>query len=298
MINTTPPTDLPQHLLNEYSIVKKNFIEAIRTINPASLEKSFDEWMVLLDKITNEQTSGMRYHKGGEVHNMGACKLYTHQAVDALHYYIMGYIEDLLSLPLENANKSPGALTLTDVFKLSEEELGLIQNSVQKAIETKGIVQNPLNVLENIMKLRSYDELENKAKKVSLFIQQGKYPSISKLPGDFDKRVFIGGDYESIYLLDGIIGPVSEYGYVPIVAAEFNTEPENIHHHALLLLHNSKYAIFDVSSKGGHMMEAERTLEYGTETLFVCNKTEQTRVSGMLRSLGKDIKWFEDREKI
>ena len=47
-------------------------------------------------------------------------------------------------------------------------------------------------------------------------------------------------------------------------------------------------------------MEAERTLEYGTETLFVCNKREQTRVSAMLKSLGEKYKihWFENRKEL
>jgi len=48
------------------------------------------------------------------------------------------------------------------------------------------------------------------------------------------------------------------------------------------------------------MMEAERTLDYGTITLFVCNITEQPRVSAMLKSLGKnyEIHWFEKRKEL
>ncbi len=292
-----PPTELPQNLLDEYTVVEKRFIDALQIMDPALIENSYNHWNKLYHKILNTQPDGVRYHKGGEVHNMGACKIYTHQALESFHFFMMGYIEDLLSLPLETANNTPGAKTLRELFKLSEEEFKMIRECVEEVVSKKGIVQNPKDVLDSILNLRAYDELERKAKKVTLLVRYGRYSSISHLPEEWEKRVFIGGDYESVYLLDAIISPVREFGFTPIIAAEFKTAPENIHHDALLLLHNCKYAIFDVSSKGGHMMEVERTLEYETKTLFVCNKNEQTRVSAMLKSMGKDydIHWFENR---
>lgn len=294
------PLDLPPNLLEEYSIVEKTFIEVIQSMNPASLEASFNEWKSLFDKVLQNQAAGIRFHKGGELQNMGACKLYTGQTLEAFHYFILAYVEDLLSLDLDSANITPSARTLKEIFKLSDKELILIQDNIEIIINSKGIVQNPYDVLNLILQTRAYDDLEKKARKLSLSIEYNKYPSISHMPGEFENRVFIGGDYESVYLLDAIIIPVLEFGFTPIIAAEFKTDKHNIHHHALLLLHNCKYAIFDVSSKGGQMMEAERTLDYETETLFVCNKSGQSRVSAMLKSFGKnyEIQWFEDRKEL
>ena len=293
--NYQQPTDLPQNLLEEYSLVEKKFIEALQIMDPAVLEESFNQWDSLYQKILEAQPKGVRYHKGGEVHNMGMCKVYAQQALESLKY-----IEDLLSLPLVSANNTPGAKTLRGFFKLSDNEFNVILRCVEDTIDKQGIVQNPRDVFSHIQELRQYNEIEKKAKQVTLFIKHGRYPSVSHLPGEWEKRVFIGGDYESIYLLDAIIAPVIEYGFIPILATEFKTADEDIHHHSLLLLHNCKYAIFDVSSKGGHMMEAERTLDYGTITLFVCNITEQPRVSAMLKSLGKnyEIHWFEKRKEL
>lgn len=298
--NPKPPQELPKHLLDEYSIVEKEFIDAIQTMNPASLEKSFTSWEKLLNKVLEEQSAGMRYHKGGEVHNMGACKIYTQQTLEAFSYFLMGYVEDLLSLPLESANQTPGAKTLRDIFKLSEDEFKLIYSTVEKIIKEKSVIQNPKDVVDHISNLKIYNELEKKAKKVTLLIAYGKYPSISHIPGEWEKRVFIGGDYEAVYLLDAIIKPVLDFEFAPIIAAEFKSSPEDIHHDALLLLHNCRYAIFDVSSKGGHMMEAERTLDYGTETLFVCRENESANVSAMLKSLGRnyEIHFFKSRKEL
>ena len=293
-----PPTELPQDMLDQYRFVEKGFIEALQTLNPAVFEKSFKDWDKLHKEILISQPQSTRFHKGGELHNMAICKIYTHQTVDSLKFFLMAYIEDILSVPQESASTAPAAITLRDIFKLSDTDFKIIQESVENVISKKGVIQNPEDVLAYILKLKSYDEIENKAKKVTLFIKFEKYPSISQLPGELEERVFIGGDYESVYLLDAIIAPVVSLKLTPIIAAEFKTTPENIHNDALLLLHNCKYAIFDVSRKGGHMMEAERTLDYGTKTLFVCNKNEQSRVSEMLKSLGTKIDYFESRKEL
>lgn len=298
---TQIPKQLPQELLNEYSEVERKFINAVQPgADHLVIEESFNLWKNLYEKIIESQPDGVRYHKGGEVHNMGICKIYTLQMVEALHFFLLGYIEDLLSESVNTANQAPGAMALKNAFHISDMELTKIQECVQNVIKEKGVVQNPQDVLNNFTELKMYGELIKRVKKISLLIEPDKYSSIGDIPDKWEQRVFIGGDYESISSLDLIIRPVVDFGFVPIIAKEFKSSLERIHHDSLLLLHNCKYAIFDVSGKGGHMMEAERTLDYGTETLFVCDKREASRVSAMLSSLGEKYKihYFENRSEL
>jgi len=267
-----PPLDLPKVLLDEYFEVEKEYINATQIQDPAYLEKSFKQWELLVNKITYQQPKNIRYHKGGEYHNMGACKYYTLQTLDAFHYILLAYIEDLLSLDLDSANITPAGKTLRS-FNLDGNDFILIQNCVEQMIKNNGIIQDPKIVIKQLLKLTAYVDLIKKVKKKTILIKIGLDRPISHIPGEWEKRVFIGGDYESIYLLDSIILNVREFGFEPIIAMEFKSNEENIHHDAMLLLHNCKFAIFDVSNKGGHLMEVERTLDYGTDTLFVCNNT-------------------------
>lgn len=298
--NVQPPTQLPESLLKEYSGVERKFIEAMQIKDPSVIEESFDLWDKLYKKILQSQPKGVRYHKGGEVHNMGVCKIYTLQTFEALHFFLLGYIEDLLSATIEKANSAPGASTLQGFYKLSINELEVIQQCVENTIAQESLVQDPQRILNRFLELKTYADLERRVKKISLLIRPNHYSSISHLPGEWEKRVFVGGDYESIHALDSIISPVREFGFETIVAMEYASSKKSIHHDALLLLHNCRYAIFDVASKGGHMMEAERTLDYDTETLFVCKKSEEVRVSTMLSSLGKkyEIHWYKDRREL
>jgi len=284
--------------LDEYSEVEKKFINALQVMDPSVIEDSFSLWEKLYKKIKKAQPKDVRYHKGGEVHNMGMCKYYTLQTMEAFHFFMLGYIEDLLSENVEVANKAPGGTNLKEIFKVSELEFKKIQQCLQDTVKKKGIVQDPQDILDCFSEFKMYEDLEKRVKKISLLIRPNRYPSVSHLPDEWEQRVFIGGDYESIYALDSIISPVVEFGFRPIIAMEFKTPQDRIHHDALLLLHNCKFAIFDISSKGEHMMEAERTLDYDTETLFVCKKEEEPRVSAMLTSLGKkyEIHWYTDRK--
>lgn len=295
------PKQLPPELLDEYTEVEKFFVSAVQpSADPSIIDDSFNRWKKLYEKILKSQPNDSRYHKGGEVHNMGVCKYYTLEVVDSLKYFLLGYIEDLLSESISSANQAPGASNLKNIFHLTDVEFTKIQKCVEDVIKDKGIVKDPQDVLKSFSELKMYEEIIKKVKKLPLLIRPDRYPSVSHLPDEWEQRVFIGGDYESISSLSLIIKAVVDFGLRPIIAMEFHSSPDKIHHDALLLLHNCKYAIFDVSGKGGHMMEAERTLDYGTLTLFVCKNNEAPRVSAMLKSLGDkyEIRYFDDRKEL
>ncbi len=299
-IKIQPPKQLSKELHDEYFEVEKTFVKALQIGDPSIIDESYNKWEKLHAKILAAQVIGTRYHKGGEFHNMRMCKYYTLQSTDAFRLFLLAYFEDLLSVNIKEANAAPAATNIKILGNVTDKEFEKIQEYVANEVKTTGTVQNPESVLQKISELRIYEAILKRVKKKSQLITPNKYTSISHLLGEWEKRVFIGGDYESLYSLDSIIVSVSEFGFIPIIAMEFKTPEDRIHHDALLLLHNCKYAIFDVSSKGGHMMEAERTLDYGTETLFVCNRSEETRVSEMLKSLGKqyELHWYKDRKEL
>jgi hypothetical protein len=117
----------------------------------------------------------------------------------------------------------------------------------------------------------------------------GKY-SLSKIPGKRENRVFIGGNYDNITVLREIKSIVSNLGHQPILALEFDGPIEKVHDNDLLLLHNCKYSIFEITIPDGHLMELERANEYGVETLMVFQARDEKRkppasISSMVLSL-------------
>lgn len=84
------------------------------------------------------------------------------------------------------------------------------------------------------------------------------------------ERVFVGISYEAGELILGEIKIiVRELGMIPIVERDYNVAPDEIHDVAMWLLHQCKYAIFDITHPAGQLMELERSLDYPLKT-FVC----------------------------
>lgn len=100
---------------------------------------------------------------------------------------------------------------------------------------------------------------------------KGRLP-LDFLPGTYDSRVFIGGNYESISNLRDIKDVVYELqaGFTPILPHDdFQIPPNQIYEWDLRLLHNCKYAIFEVTHPGGELFEIARCAEYKVITLLM-----------------------------
>lgn len=93
--------------------------------------------------------------------------------------------------------------------------------------------------------------------------------TIDNIPGSYYKRVFIGGDYSQRALITEIEEIVSNLGFIPVVADEYEMKEEEIHDCTMRLLHCCKYAIFDISTISGALMEIERIRDYKTKALIV-----------------------------
>ena len=100
---------------------------------------------------------------------------------------------------------------------------------------------------------------------------KGRLP-LDLLPGTYDSRVFIGGNYEAISNLRDIRDAVVKLqaGFTPILPHDdFQIPPYQIYEWDLRLLHNCKYAIFEVTHPGGELFEIARCAEYKVTTLLV-----------------------------
>lgn len=294
---TNLPQDLPSDLLEKYRETETEFFRIYQT-DPT---RAFSIWKKLYKEVLSRQSEERRFHKGGEVHNMGISKLVLHSYGEAMKYFMLGFIEDVLSIQDESGNtpeQAPGALNLKNLFNFDQSDFDLIKEAIADVTRKKGVIQNPEDVIKKLSEYSNFQEIQLKAKKFASVIEWGKY-SISRIDGDWEKRVFIGGDYLlRSYIIEVIKPVVLEQGYTPIIAGEFQTPKELTRRLALLLLHNCKYAIFDISTKGGHLMEIERTFDYETITLFVCEDSYMSSVSSMLITVKPNAERFNDTDEL
>jgi len=89
--------------------------------------------------------------------------------------------------------------------------------------------------------------------------------SLDRLPGIHDNRVFVGGNYDFLATLKELENYVKETSFHPILAWNYNVDLSRVREIDLRLLHNCKYAVFEISSHAGELNEIERTKDYETQ---------------------------------
>lgn len=93
--------------------------------------------------------------------------------------------------------------------------------------------------------------------------------NINTIPGRYEDRVFVGGNYDSMPVLREIEKYAAQTHFTPILAYDCDMPVAFLHDYTLLLLHSCRYAIFDVTRPSGELMELERIKDYGTNALVV-----------------------------
>lgn len=121
------------------------------------------------------------------------------------------------------------------------------------------------------------------------------------LPGRFDDRVFIGGNYDNMVLLRKIKKVVAAVGYTAILPRDDVAVPlQDVHDWDLRILHNCRFAIFEVSVPAGELMEIERVRDYGTQALLIYQSREAgppEHITKMIRTCKLPLKgYFSDEE--
>jgi hypothetical protein len=120
--------------------------------------------------------------------------------------------------------------------------------------------------------------------------------SIDKIPGSFATRVFVGGAYDDLPTLREIGKHVKRRGYVPIVPYDFelpraNADPLlDIHDMDILLLHNCRVAIFELSLAAGQYNEVEWSIrQFRKKTLGLCKARESGKLPDLVSTMVVDL---------
>lgn len=98
-----------------------------------------------------------------------------------------------------------------------------------------------------------------------VFRPQPKVRVVLDLPSKKNKRVFVGGDYNHLPDLREIKKHVDSLGYMSVIPYDCGMPQEYIkdfiHQFDMFLLEQCKYAIFEVTSAAGQLMELQRALD-------------------------------------
>ena len=114
-------------------------------------------------------------------------------------------------------------------------------------------------------------------------------------PGAFKKRVFIGGSYRYIVLLEEIYKAVLDCVFTPIFAREFGIQEGTTRHSAKRLVQHCKYAIFETSIDGGYFFEMEDAENYSCVTL--CLWEASHGIAPMISEMARTTNIFKKNNK-
>ena len=114
-------------------------------------------------------------------------------------------------------------------------------------------------------------------------------------PGVFEKRVFIGGSYRHIVILEEIYKAVLDCGFTPIFAREFGIPEGTTRHSAKRLVQHCEYAIFETSIAGGYFFEMEDAENYSCVTLCLWEASQMvSEMAGTTNIFKKNNKPYRD----
>lgn len=252
-------------------------------------DKAREGFEEIYKMLRDQQPAESRYHKGYLLHQIGIILVLSGNPPEALRYFILAYIEDLLSAKRgeeDKADDMPAGRTLRRGYKVNEDALMHLKEIVSADKFSGSVIHDPERVFAELARGRSPTDVTRPTSTPDLGVGKRKP---GKFEFDWEKRVFVGGDYSThLSEINDIKTMCQKMGYEPVIASDFETPPGMEHHHALMLLHECKRAIFEVSSNAGQLMEIERLRDYGYEpdkVLIVCQP--HGRPTGMLEPLLK-----------
>jgi len=298
-----PYPTLSSNLQEKVDSVAFSYEPAIRA---GKYEGAFEAYKELYELLLTKQPTGGRYHKGYPLHNMGYILAAQGKQNEALHYFTLAYVEDLLSENKDEedkADQTPAGNTLRQAYQIKEELLRRLKQIVREKKERSLVVSDPELVLKELAQLKDPQTFVAEMAEAQPEVR----PKVKRQPGNFEKgwheRVFVGGSYKEIAIINKIRRHIASKGYEPVVASDFETPQDLIHHHSLMLLHGCKYAIFDLSQEAGQLMEIERVRDYGVKTMVVYQaiQDQPPKITEMLKSLLNSLdiplKSYEDTDE-
>jgi hypothetical protein len=227
---------------------------------------------------------------------IGLCFSVTNQHNRALRYFALAYIEDTLNAGFnleDEADATPAARTLRDFYGIRIEVLRTIKqiSNAAKQASQWSRTRHPEELLRRLENRMNIDAGNLAGLLTHNPPQFGRRQPFG-FPQSWERRVFVGGNYQThMPALRRIERRVNSLGYTPILAFDVEIPRELTHHHTLLLLHTCGYAIFEVSSPSGQLMEIERTQDYDNQVLLLYSRrtpraAPSPLVSSMVQTAG------------
>jgi hypothetical protein len=292
-------SELPPELANE--------LQGMTLANEAMLlagqyEEARKGFEAMYNLRFEHQPRNQRYHKGYELHQIGMTFVLSGQAGKAMLYFLLAYVEDLLSKAIgheDEADLMPAARNLREVYKVDESALSQLKNIIREKKLLDIVVGDPNNILMELRSGRSVAEITKPEQIPQIGVVEKR--RLGLFESDWEKRVFVGGSYSThLSELNQIKKTCIEKGYDAVIALEFNIPKGKAHHHALMLLHECSKAIFEVSYQAGQLMEIERLRDYGIKPLIVCQ--EGAYLTAMLEELvlsqDYEVKHYSDPQQL
>lgn len=142
-----------------------------------------------------------------------------------------------------------------------------------------------------------------------LFRPKPRVKVVLDLPSIKEKRVFVGGDYDHLPDLREIKKHVDSLGYISIIPYDCGMPLEYIkdfiHAFDMFLLDQCKYAIFEVTSAAGQLMELQRAidnLECEVRVLYKTRDDQQLdipeHVSSMITTSVRNLRGYSNIEDL
>lgn len=264
---------IPKEIEEKFSDMLNQGIVALNLGDYTSAELVFKEQLSFL--LDYQKKIKHPIHKGSPFYNMGLAQFFMDNIQDALSNFILAYIEDILSTKFEyedEAERLPAARILKDSFLFDAKILANLKIFVAKQKHDGKLeyILHPQLVLDEVSKIVGFNK--HQFEKLCGNIPKREKPLVG-FPQPRAMRVFIGTNYEkNASVIPVIKKAVLSRGFIPVIPAEYGTNPNNIHDEALVFLHTCGHAIIDITNPAGQFMEVERCLDYKVHTILVTEK--------------------------
>lgn len=297
------PTPLPEDLKRELDAAA---IELEAALVRREYAKAVDGYRTLNAKLLSAQPTGKRYHKGYPLHNIGYALLFQGNPEAAYPFFVAAYVEDLLSRPPEEGppRETPAARTLTRLYEVSGDALRAFDEEVLRAAQDDpNLARDPLRLINSIVIPKPGASPEAILNMIGMQPGPGPLLEPGMFPVPWEQRVFVGGNYDFPQDVTLIERSVRAHGSFPVVARDYRILGNDVHYSSLMLLHECRLAIFEISREAGQLMEIERTRDFGVKVLAVRQSADpkELRASGMVKALLKreaEVKTYQTPEEL
>ncbi len=273
------PKPVPEDLQREIDRVA---VENEPRLLRGEYETARREFEKLYNLLLSRQPDDGRYHKGYPAHNIGYALMFERNPAAALPWFLRAYIEDLLSQPLgeeSRAREAPAYKVLASAYHTADAMFKSIEDLVRSTKGRGEVIKDP-------------DQIRKPLMDAILAVVKAEVPKSAeqarKEAGQFDekweKRVFIGMEYKDWLLLQTIRDIVKSLGYEPVIVADYRVPKGLEHHHSLMILHECRYAIFELTHLAGQVLELERARDYGIPVLVVHTNAASSEMVAALMS--------------